>query len=79
MPEYITNALKRLLYIPLIPPHYFPHEHAGVNWTNKGKRQYAQQPDNTSFFNKEDTKYVQQVVGGFYIMLELLMSLCSQL
>ena len=65
MHEHVTNALKRILYKPLIFPQYSPHEHASVNCTNKGKIQYVQQPENTPFLNKDDTKYVQQVVGVF--------------
>ena len=42
IPEYVKNPLKHLLYKSLISLQYPPHEHAGVNWTNKGDRQYAQ-------------------------------------
>ena len=46
-------------------PQYSPNEHAAVNWTDKGERQYAHQPDNSPCLNKQDKTYVQQVVGGF--------------
>ena len=65
IPDYIKNALKRLGYKVSIYPQYSPHEHAGVNWTNKGDRQYAQQPDDSPLLDKAGTKYVQQVVGVF--------------
>ena len=65
IPDYIRNALKRLGYNVSVTPQYSPHEHIGVNWTNKGDRQYAQQPDTSPFLSKVETKYVQQVVGVF--------------
>ena len=63
MPDYVKGALKRLLYKMCITPQYSPHEHSGVNWTKNRDRQYAQQPDDSPFLNKEKTKYVQQGVG----------------
>ena len=65
IPDYIKNALKRLNYKVFVSPQYSPHEHVGVNWTNKGDRQYAQQPDDSPFLDKANTTYVQQVVGFF--------------
>ena len=65
MPDYIRNALKKLLYKTKVYPQYSPHEHTAVNWTNKGERQYAQQPDDSPFLDKTDTTYVQSAVGCF--------------
>ena len=65
IPDYIKTALKRLGHNASINPQYSPHEHIGINWTNKGDRQYAQQPDTSPFLTVKETKYVQQVVGVF--------------
>ena len=59
IPDYIKNALERLGYNVSTWPQYSPHEHIGVNWTNKGDRQYAQQPEASLFLTKDKTKYVQ--------------------
>ena len=40
MPDYVKSTLKILLYKVCITPQYSPHEHVGINWTNKGDRQY---------------------------------------
>ena len=40
----------------------------------KGVLQYTHQSDNTPFLNKEDTKYIQQVVGVSGTIPELLIS-----
>ena len=65
IPDYIKNALKRLSYKVSITPQYSPRKHIEVNWINKGDRQYAQQPDNSPFLDKVETKYIQQVIGVF--------------
>ena len=65
MPDYIRNALKKLLYKQKVYPQYSLHEHNAVNWTNKGERQYAQQPDDTPLLDEKSTKYVQSAVGCF--------------
>ena len=65
MPYYIRNALEKLLYKQKVYPQYSPYEHTAVHWTNKGERQYAQQPDDTPLFDEKSTKYVQSAVGCF--------------
>ena len=37
MPDYIRNALEKLLYKAKISSQYPPHGHTTVNWANKGK------------------------------------------
>ena len=78
MPDYIRNALKKLLYKTKVYPQYSPHEHTAVNWTNKGERQYSQQPDDYSFLDK---RYNICTISSwmFSIMNELRIALCCQL
>ena len=65
MPDYIRNALKKLLYKQKVYPQYSPHEHTAVNWKYKGEGQCAQQPDDTPLLDAKSTKNVQSAVGYF--------------
>ena len=65
MHNYVEGTLKRLLHKVGTDPKYSPREHPGVKCTKKEDMQYAQQIDDSPFLNKEQTKYVQQVVGVF--------------
>ena len=64
MPNYMEQALARLQHQPPSQPQYSPHECAPIINTKPGTQQYTVN-DNSAFVSKQDTHWVQSLVGTF--------------
>ena len=63
MPSYITKLLTKFQH-KLHRPQFSPHEAAPYVPMKKGQRQYADQPDTTSYHNATEITKVQSIVGS---------------
>ena len=64
MPGYVEKALSRLQHKPQQVPQHSPHEFTPILRQEQGSQQFAKE-DTSPFVNKEQTKWVQLVVGSF--------------
>ena len=64
MPGYVERALARLQHKPMRIPQYSPHEFTPILRHDQGARQFTKE-DTSPFVSKEETKWVQSVVGSF--------------
>ena len=55
MPKYIPNMLQKLQHKRPNISQYSPHEYVPIKYSNKGDRQYMQQPDHSPHLNNIDT------------------------
>ena len=63
MPGYVANALNRLQLTPKESPKYSPHHQTGFKYFTPVTQQYATAPDEKPTFSKQDTTFVQYIVG----------------
>ena len=65
MPEYVSNALKRLQHTIKVHPQYSPHQHDSIRYSAQQERQYAMKDDTSPHLLPKDVKHVQSIVGTF--------------
>ena len=65
MPDYVTDALKRLNHVPQVTPQYSPHAHIPIQYGTKGTRQYATAPDLSPPLSPKETTKLQSITGSF--------------
>ena len=63
MPTYITNALKRLQYIPHTRPQFSSHQHVAPKYGRKGQQQFTPPPDLTKPLSTKATTHAQSIIG----------------
>ena len=70
MTGYFHNALKGLQHTPKVSPQYSPHHHTGFKYCTPGTRQYATAPDEKPTLSKQDTTFVQSIVGYIFLIVD---------
>ena len=65
MPEYTSDALKKLQHDKKNKPKYSPHEHFPINYGKHDATQYTTTPDNKPTLSPYGTKYIQSVTETF--------------
>ena len=65
MSGYILNDLNRLQNTPKVSPQQSPHHHTGFKYFTPGTRKYATAWYETPTFSKQDTNFMQYIVGSF--------------
>ena len=65
IPEYVPESLKRLRHTPEKSPQFSPHEHAPIQYKQKGAQQFATAPDTSPHLTTAETKQIQSTTGSF--------------
>lgn len=65
LPNYVQQALQRLQHTPPSSPQYSPQQHIPIQYSTKGTRQYATQPDNSPLLSPMETRWLQSVLCTF--------------
>ena len=65
MPDYVSNALKRLQHTIKVYPQYSPHQHNSIKYSTQQERQYAMKEDTSPHLLPTEIKHVRSIVGTF--------------
>ena len=65
IPEYVPDSLKRLRHTPSKSPQFSPHEHAPIQYKQKGAQQFATAPDTSPHLKTAEKKQIQSTTGSF--------------
>ena len=64
MPNYVSEALKKLQHVPQTYPQYSPHKYIAIQYGKSNTQQYATSEDTSSLLSPQETKYIQSGVGA---------------
>ena len=65
IPEYVPNSLKPLCHTPEKSPQFYPHEHAPIQYGQKGAHQFSTALDKSPQLTTAETKHTQSTTCSF--------------